>query len=404
MPLHNYFINRRWSWIFFMSAVGLGLLVGELVNGRLWMHDLEVYYKTAARLVNGRELYRIAADGHYVFKYSPTAAMYFIPLLLLPFSLAKIFYWFVLTGLTVWAFGLLYKLMAATGNMVPDYKKRNVVLMLTFLAVAAHLHREWHLGQVNLLLLIIYIGLISLLMQNKNWLAGLFLALSLFIKPFGLIFLPYLLFRQQYKPLLFALAFVLFLGLMPLIFYPEWVDFKYLYQGWFTELIIELQAKQDLLASANHTVFSVVARFTPLRYLLNSGLTISIYQLVILLVIGVAFLLFIRMGRYLPTPVLPEMTFLIALIPLFSFTSYNAFLFAAPCIMLLIFYFQQFSVLGKLSILVGCLLVGANIRDLVGPKFFNFLENISVYSFGSILLLILLFIWRIKQSRQLAAV
>jgi hypothetical protein len=110
----------------------------------------------------------------------------------------------------------------------------------------------------------------------------------------------------------------------------------HLYASWLQELAIELRAKQDLLASGNHTVFSVMARFTPLRYWLVSASAIKIYQVSLLAGLGALGLYFIRIGRYQTHSTVAEVAFLIACIPLLAFTSENAFLFTLPVIVLLL--------------------------------------------------------------------
>lgn len=393
--------DLRYTWIFIISIISLALLIGEAVNERLWMHDLEVYYRTAARLVQGEELYRIEADGHYVYKYSPTAAIYFIPFLLLPFSVAKVLYWVLLTCLTAVAFQLFYRMIVPQDVEETNTKKQNMVLLLAFLAVGVHLHREWHLGQANLLLLGIYIFLIWSMVQDKPLMAGLLLALSLFIKPFGLIFFPYLLLKQRYKTTLYTTGFIVLLGFLPFVFYPSVGAFKHLYLSWFQELAIELKAKQSLLADGNHTIFSVVARYTPLQHVLNSASAIKIYQFIMLGLIGSLFLLFSRWGHYLPQHKVPELSFLTALIPLFAFTSENAFLFSAPCIIYLLYHYQMLSLAGKVILVLACLLIGANIRDAVGADLFGYFQGLSVYTFGAVLLLILMFVLRYKKRKRL---
>ncbi|MFD3001929.1 glycosyltransferase family 87 protein [Pontibacter toksunensis] len=394
----NKLLHSKYTWVFFLGSISFVLLTGEVINERLRMHDLEVYYRTAARLMQGEALYRIATDGHYVYKYSPTAAIYFIPFLLLPFSVAKVLYWVLLTFLTGVAFQLFYRMLLPQDGLASDNRKQNIVLLLSFLAVAVHLHREWHLGQVNLLLLGLYIFMMKGLVHGKPVVAGLLLAASLFIKPFGLIFFPYLLLKQRYRTIFYAVGFILLLGLLPMLFYPSLPAFKHLYLSWFQELTIELKAKQRLLTEGNHTIFSVLARYTPVQYALTSAAAIKVYQFVLLVLIGGLFLLFNRWGRQLREQQVPELAFLIALVPLFAFTSENAFLFTAPCIMYLVYNYQNFSLAGKAALILACFLIGATIRDVTGAAVYGYLQALSVYSVGTVLLLVLMFALQYKKK------
>ena len=397
--MNNLFLPKN-RWLYFIWLVSIVLLIGELLNHRFAMHDLEVYYRTANRMVHHQALYRIQSDGHYVYKYAPTAATYFIPLLILPFTAAKVIYWFLLTGITAYILHLLFAMLAEEPGLEAS-KLWNKVLLLSFLAGAAHFHREWHLGQVNLILLFSYVLITRSLIKNQPVMGGFLLGFSLYLKPFGLIFLPYFIFRNKYKHLLYSLVFLFVFGLIPFIFYPSGPAFKQLYLGWFNELAIEMKMKQDLLAAGNHTIFSVLARYSPLKLMLTNAQAIKIYQLIVLGIIAGSFLLFIKLSRKrLPNYYVAEMAFLIAFIPMLAFTSYNAFLFATPCMVILLYNARHFSGGEKILLTLALILIGGNIRDLVGAKNFALLDGYSVYTFGSILLLLLLFSLRKKQLRH----
>ena len=394
--------ETRNLWLYFILFASLVLLIGEMINGRFTMHDLEVYHRTAERMLQGEQLYRIASDGHYVYKYSPTAALYFVPLALLPFAAAKVIFWVFLTALTIVVLSQLYKLAVASSGTVTERNKN--ILLFAFLAVGAHVHREWHLGQVNFILLSLYVFILKALLDKKQGLAGALLAASLFLKPFGLIFYPYLLIKGKYKAVLVSFAGILVLGMLPMLFYPSWQQFVQLNQSWITELTIELSAKQDLMAAANHTIFSVLARYTPLQYLLHTNMAIKVYQVLVLLGIGLLFLYFMWTGRKQNNSLVAEMAFLTTLIPMFAFTSQNAFLFTLPAIVVVQYNYPLLSVAGKTMAVAALLLIGANIRDLMGSRLYNVLEDASVYTFGAILLLALLVMIRRTKQVQKAAI
>ena len=395
----NYISLRKNSWLYFIFFISIILLIGEVLNGRFWMHDLEVYYRTANRMLHQAALYRIKADGHYVYKYAPTAGTYFIPFLLLPFSAAKVIYWFLLTGITAYILQLLYSLTREEPGLEKDSRK-NKVLLLAFLVMGAHYHREWHLGQVNLILLLAYVFVTKSLIKDRPLAGGFWLAFSLFLKPFGLIFFPYLLIQQKYKHLLYAFIFLVILGFIPFIFYPSVPAFKQLYLSWFTELAIELKAKQNLLEPGNHTIFSVFARYSPVQLVLTNAQTIKFYQILLLSILGGCFLLFTRLRRKEYSGFfVAEMAFITALIPMFAFTSQNAFLFTTPSIIVLLYNARQLSGWEKGFLTIALILIGGNIRDLVGAQTYEVLNNLSVYTFGTIMLLILLFCLRNKHLK-----
>ncbi|AKD04502.1 glycosyltransferase family 87 protein [Pontibacter korlensis] len=393
------FFSSRFAWSYAILFAGILLLVGEIINGRFWMHDLEVYYRTAERMLNGSEIYRIESDGHYVYKYSPTAGMYFIPFIILPFAAAKIVFWLLLVLLAIVVLQTLYRYVS-DGETAVTAKRKNIILLLSFLAVGAHIHREWHLGQVNFVLLALYVCMAVLWLSKKPVAAGVVLAATLFIKPFGLIFIPYLILKKKLSILLSAALAVVVLGLLPFILYPSAEAFTGLYQGWIQELLIEMSAKQELFASGNHTIFSVLARYTPIKFLLFNETAIKVYQLTLLACIAGFVLYIVRQGESLKQNILIDVAVLTALIPLFAFTSLNAFLFTLPCIVILLYYFPSLSTVAKILTVAGCVLIGINIRDLMGGDLYRFLERESVYTFGTVALLIAMTLLRLNIKKQ----
>jgi hypothetical protein len=376
-------------WIIFILVVSTASLVGELANHKFKMLDFEVYYKTASRITYHAELYSIAEDGHYVYKYSPVAGLFFIPFALLNYKVAALLYWALLTGLLIFGLNTFFK-STEEANCFSNKEKISTITILSTLPVLVHIHREWHLGQVNMLLLMIYLFMLHLYSKKYQASFSILLSASIFIKPFGLIFLPYLLLKKQFKIVLYSFIFCIVLALSPMLFYPSFYQLSHLYVSWWNELAIELSAKQNLLTDSNHTIFSVLARFTPLKFILVNSLAQKIYQLVVLLGLGFAFLQFSAKQRQ-HDAVLKEFSFLIALIPLLAFTSENAFIFELPVILFLIYSFNTLTTSQRVLVVIGCTLIGANVYDLLGSELSTYLISISVYTFGSLILLGVLF-------------
>jgi hypothetical protein len=229
-----------------------------------------------------------------------------------------------------------------------------------------------------------------LLLQKRRIAFGALITLSIFIKPFALIFTPLLLIMGRWKELLYMLGFAVIFMAIPMVFYPDIDMYLGLYQSWFAELFIELGDKLHLMAAGNHTIFSVLARYTPLAYLNLGGLSRNLFQLLVLIIIG---LILLRAYYRRPVPDRDERLYivLIAFIPLLAYTSYNAFIFTLPLVLFLMFRFRELTIVFRVIFILSCVLIGANIYDLMGPELYNFLWGISVYTWGTIGLLITLF-------------
>ncbi len=384
------FIQKNYVWILFLLLVSAGSFSAELINSRMDMRDLEVYYRAADRLTEGGELYRAVEDNpweHYVYKYAPPAAMLFIPFLPLGIPLSKIIYWILLSFILG---TVLYNLKTLLSPKTVSNRRVATSLLLGIIIVGTHFFRELHLGQVNLLLLGIYIFALCLLQKEKPMGFAALIAVSIFIKPFGLIFLPLLIIMGRFRELLYFTGFTILMILLPMLFYADSNTYFELYVSWYRELTTELGAKQDLFSAGNHTIFSILARYSPLGLLPIEGSGRHIFQLGVMLSLALL-LLWFYFRRPVPERALRLYIVLIAIIPLLAFTSYNAFIFTLPLIIYLLFRFGELNILFKIILIISCVFIGGNIYDLAGKDLYNYLWSISIYSWGTIGLLLTLF-------------
>lgn len=391
-------IKRPWLGLAFILIVCISFLFAEAFNHRLWLSDFEVYYKTAWRLINSENLYRHPEDGHYIFKYSPVSALIFIPFTLFSFEVAKIIYWLFLSGIIVLSFYISTRLLSPKVGLSPDTKKMNSIYVLSALILALHFLRELHLGQVNYLLMFMYILVLLALLNEKILVATSLLSLSIFIKPFGLIFLPYLFYRKKFKEIIMVGISTIIWGFTPLLFYRNWHLFINQYYAWINEITVEMGHKQDLLANANHTIFSVIARFTPIRFILSDPGYAPFYQLVILIVLLFFFYKAFKMSSINKTANKTVLDFylIIGFIPLLAFTSENAFVFEQLLVIVVIFYFRKLSTFEKILAVISFIFIGGNFAELVGHQASVFLDNNSFVAIGAILLIFVYFKLLIK--------
>jgi hypothetical protein len=295
------------------------------------MNDFQVYYRSGNRLLHQESLYRILSDGHYIFKYSPSFAFFSIPFSILPLFMAKLAYWILLTLLFFEGSRFITKKFAPNTNRSLSEESYQFIFSLI---LSLHFMREVDLGQINLLLSIIFIFSGILYVENKKILAAFLLAFTLFLKPFALILLPFLAIKKDFK--FFATlicASILFL-LAPCLFF----DTKYILaqnMNWIQEMKIELSNKKDLLMGGNHTIFSIVGRYTPLFYFLKQEMFQKIFKIVILFCIGISVLWVQSKLSKISKSDLWTWFVILSWIPLISYTSDNAFgAFCFPLILL----------------------------------------------------------------------
>ena len=385
----KYFTNKyKTDWRFSIATLALLLLLFmtfEIKNGRFDMKDFHVYYVAADRLMAGENMYRPVEDGHFHFKYSPESALFFVPLAIFPYGAARVIFWLILTAV------ICANLYMSILLVKPDFKsddagRLNGKILLAALILGVHAQRELHLGQVNQILLLMYLGLVLLVRNQKNISAAALWAISMFIKPYGLIFLPYYLLKKKFKPIVIFIVFTAGIALTPAAIYG-WHGSIIQHGFWLRELSVELSDKRDLLASANHTIFSIMARYTPLRLIHWSGHSTLIFQVTIIILLAGLFLYLMRRGKGLSDSSMLESGFLIALIPTLAATSHNAYGFFELIVVLIIFKWHELNKIEKALALAGFIFTGGNMYDLVGLKAWQVINNLSIIAIGGLLLL-----------------
>lgn len=392
--LKNLYRSRWYISLIILFLILMVYLFFEIKNNRFWLNDFQVYHKAAGRIIQGENIYQGEIDGFYRYKYSPTAAIFFIPIGMLPLTTAKILYWVFLSSVICIGFYLALRLVRPGFRMLSPVYINNLIL-LAALILGVNIERELHLGQVNQLLLVSYLAIIFLVRSNRTTAAALIWAAGIFLKPFGIILLPYFLATRRFRTVIYFLLFLTIFAVAPAIF--TGVDnLAGQYSSWFAELAIELSQKQDLLLDGNHTMFSVLARYTPVRFLAMTPMLATVFQPIILILISMVVVFLIRRGRDLENRMILESSFLIGLIPLLSFTSYNAFGFLELALILILFNMREFSKRQRIFAIAGLILIGINIHDVVGHKLWVLFNDLSLVAIGAILLLSVLTSMRVR--------
>lgn len=366
----------------------------DLINDRLWLSDFEVYYRSAARLIDGITLYRHPEDLHYVFKYSPVSALYFTPFLWLPFAISKVIYWVSLSFYMIAGYMFLLK-STDEGYLQTKREHLNWIFLILIPVTGVHFLRELHLGQVNHLILVVYLLMLYLYQNSRFVLTGTLLSFSFFLKPFSLIFIPYFILKKEYRVLLSFLLSSTVLFIIPLPFYGSWDTLLSEYMNWFHELFIELGNKQDLFSDGNHTIFSILARYTPLGMIAGSHQLI--FQLLILAALAISLLIFIVKGNGVRRSAPLDITVLAALIPLLAFTSSNAFIYSSGLIVVLLLNWSSLIRVEKVLAVSGFVLTGVNFAEILGKSFSEYLSAASAVSIATLLLVIVAFSLRLRR-------
>jgi hypothetical protein len=357
-------LSAKWK------TIGLSLLVALAIWVFIYkaaprMPDFEVYWRAAWRAAHAEPLYR-ASDGHFQFKYLPAFAVLAIPLGFLPLTTAKLL-WFAISV------ALVVLLLALNIRLPPEVRvpPRWLVFftVITFGKFYAH---ELVLGQVNVLFVVIATYALLALKARREAEAGLLVALAIVIKPYAVLFIPWILARRQIVSILsvgvgFAIALVL-----PVIRYGVSGTIDLHREWWRT--VTETTAP-NLSVYDNISLAAMFFRWVgpgDLSARLAFGTAI-----VLLLIAAIVFLL--RRGVTFPEGL--EGGLLLTLMPLLSPQGWDyVFLIATPAAVLLINYRDRMPPLWRVVIPVTLGAIGLSIFDLMGRTAYYAFMRLSMIS------------------------
>ncbi|MBK8497834.1 MAG: DUF2029 domain-containing protein [Flavobacteriales bacterium] len=399
MPLRWQRFPGRFQIIFL--AIAALLAAAELINGRFWLNDFRVYYDAANALLNGEPLYGVPhglSSGY--FKYAPFMAMLYVPLALLPYTIAA---------------GVQYALIACAfigSILIADRLVRTHVLggktsgytplFVTSLVVVVHLHRELHLGNINVLLLWLLLAGLDRLLSGRAGSAGLFIGLAMLAKPHFVVLLPLLLVRGHARAIAWAFGTAIAGLLLPVLFLGHSASMA-LYLEWFDEMAKHnaslIYTGGDAYNSVD-TVYSFVHRAI-LKYFVAVPSTIEALATLgcIATTIGAIVIWNLKRERGLggaPRHTVFEYFLLLALVPSITLTDTNHFLFSMPLVMLLMHHLApradaKWLVAAALPFLLA---YGGNWSDALGDlsdRMVHYgvlgIANLGLIALGTILLL-----------------
>jgi len=237
--------------------------------------------------------------------------------------------------------------------------------------------RELELGQANALVTVLLLGGLFFLRKSKERLSGALFALAFALKPYALIFLPYLIMKKLPRVWITACAGTLVLLLLPMLRYGSAAGWALLGDWWHA---VSGSTPHLLTNPDNVSLFGALAKWfgpeQPGMFLAAGGTA---------MIIGGFFLW--SMFRPLPpssgdsawSATIAESSILLILIPLLSPQGWDyVFLGATPGIMLLLSRFGGFGRVRKVLLAAVLAVVGLSVYDLMGRDLYSAFMNASV--------------------------
>jgi len=178
------FRPTTWTLVTILLGIGAYVLL-RLIRSELV--DFEVYRTAAARALAAQPLFRLE-DGHYQYKYLPAFALLMAPFAWLPKALAEAV-WFALSVATA-AWFVRLSLLAVPDRRLSD----NALIWLALILMGKFFVKEIAFGQTNILLGLVLLGAAFAAQRGRPVAAGVLVGVGVFVKPYALVFVPWLAF------------------------------------------------------------------------------------------------------------------------------------------------------------------------------------------------------------------
>lgn len=329
-------------------AIALTLHFSQLIPK---MPDFQVYWTGAERAVAGAPLYRVE-DGHYQFKYLPAFAVCSMPLGLLSLPVAKCIWFIDSVLLTVVIFAL-------SVNLLPERRMpTRLTLSLAVVTLGKFYVRELQLGQANILFCALAVLALLAIRSGREGLAGVFAAATVLVKPYGIIFLPWLMIRRKYAAFVIMGMGIVLIVLLPALQYGFSANIS-LHQDWWrtvTETSGQLLTNQD----------NISLRASALRWF-GDGVGSRIFSYAIMLCLASLAGWVCLRRRDIPQGEGLEGSFLLLLVPLLSPQAWDyVLLLATPAVIYLANYQSSVPRVMRIVVFASAMTLGLSLYDIMG--------------------------------------
>jgi hypothetical protein len=376
--------------------------------------DFEVFLQSAKYFLSGQSIYLSDYQTDLKYFYSPFFSVFFVPFVFLGTWGAK-YLWFLCNF-----FFLILIYRSIYFYLDTDYLKyKKMFWFLLTLFSLRFILAVFNLGQMNLFLMFSILVGMRLVINGKIKLASLLFALGVNIKLITIVIVPYLVWKKQYKTLLWFFIWTIFFLFIPFLFlgYNEGIQ---TYKEWYVTTIrhsISADPSNTLSFSYDPGVYNlrsliaqlfsegnyVLEGFKRTIFILPEAGFIKISQALELLLVFSCVFIFGKPQNNINNKkkILIELSYLLLVAVLISPVQRKySFVFMFPAYAsLLYFYFSslQNSQYYRRRIYIFCLLLFSYIinslsaSDIIGRYMYTIGEYYQVITYGSLLLLVLLF-------------
>jgi len=329
------------------------------------MIDFTTWRQAAVRGLHAEPLYR-PEDGHYQFKYFPVFALLMAPFGAIDQDTGKMI-WFAIS------FGLLAALLRWSIAALPERRLSDrTLLWITIVLMAKFYAHELVLGNTNLLLGALLVAALLAIQIDQPMLAGGLIAIGVFIKPYAMLLLPWLVVTQGFAAGTAALVVVLAGILLPAAVYG-WRGNEELLAGWYRT--VKESTLPNLLGNDNVSLASMWAKW------IGPTQTAAVLAAISCAVLLAMVVLVWRKRQSIATPEYLEFALLLLLVPLLSPQGWDyVLLLATPAVICLIDRWQELEPGWQWFLGAALALMCLTIFDVLGRSFYARFMELAVVS------------------------
>jgi hypothetical protein len=363
---------------FTAKSIALALIIASfatllyVVKINEGMVDFEVYRRAAGRALAAENLFR-PDDGHYQYKYWPLFAFGMAPMVWVDHGTAKVG-WYALT------FFLLCVFVWGAVRLVPEPRlSRRALVWLAILFMGKFYARELFLGQTNILLGVILLGALAAAASGAKKTAGVCLALGVFVKPYALILVPWLLIVTGLQGVL-GFAAALAVGLLAPALNYGWSDNIGQLVGWY-RTVTDTSAPQ-LLKEENVSFATMWAKW------IGPGQGATVMAIATSLLVAAVTAVIFAWRRRVPSPYYLEFGLLLMLVPVLSPQGWDyVLLLATPAILCVVDRWRDTSIPWRMVAAVGIFGMSFTLFDVLGRYLYSRAMQINVVTIAVLLIL-----------------
>jgi hypothetical protein len=278
------------------------------------------------------------------------------PVALLPIQLAKTLWFTVMIGALVFLF-------RAVLALLPEWRKPAWLLAVATIVVMGKFYaHEFVLGQSNLLLTAFVVGALLALKSGRERLAGVLIVMAIVLKPYAVLFLPWLLARRRLGSIASAAVGIAAVMVIPALRYGIGPAIR-LHLDWWHTVVTSIDP--NLLSVENVSWIAMYSRW------LGPGAgaqSLAVATTVAMLALAVYVYALRRPIRF---PELIEASLLLMLMPLMSPQGWDyTLLVATPAVMCLVNDEDRLPGPLRIAAVVALAAVGLSIYDVLGRRLY----------------------------------